>query len=228
MKYIVYRHICPNGKIYIGITKCEPQIRWNNGKGYKPNKRLYNDILKYGWINFKHEILFRNLTKEEAEQKEIELIQLYQSYKNKFGYNIEQGGKIKKGMKGIPSYARKKVICLNTKEVFDCIRYASIKYHTIVSNITKACKNQKYSAGKLEDGSKIYWAFYSDYINQKEKFNNIIIDKKVDSSLYMFINISKENKEKLNLLSKDLFMPNYKILDVALNEYLKKFEIKGK
>lgn len=204
MKYIVYRHICPNGKIYIGITKCEPQIRWNNGKGYKPNKRLYNDILKYGWINFKHEILFRNLTKEEAEQKEIELIQLYQSYKNKFGYNIEQGGKIKKGMKGIPSYARKKVICLNTKEVFDCIRYASIKYHTIVSNITKACKNQK------------------------EKFNNIIIDKKVDSSLYMFINISKENKEKLNLLSKDLFMPNYKILDVALNEYLKKFEIKEK
>ena len=80
----------------------------------------------------------------------------------------------------------------------------------------------------MEDGSKIYWAFYSDYINQKEKFNNIIIDKKVDSSLYMFINISKENKEKLNLLSKDLFMPNYKILDVALNEYLKKFEIKEK
>ena len=80
----------------------------------------------------------------------------------------------------------------------------------------------------MEDGSKIYWAFYSDYINQKEKFNNIIIDKKVDSSLYMFINISKENKEKLNLLGKDLFMPNYKILDVALNEYLKKFEIKEK
>ena len=42
--------------------------------------------------NIKHEILFTGLTKEEAEQKEIELIALYYSNDSAFGYNISNGG----------------------------------------------------------------------------------------------------------------------------------------
>ena len=36
--------------------------------------------------------MFSNLTKEEAEQKEIELIALYKSNQREYGYNVESGG----------------------------------------------------------------------------------------------------------------------------------------
>lgn len=97
--YSVYKHILPkeisgkdNDMIYIGITYQEPQKRWQNGKGYKNNQYFTNAIGKYGWANFMHEILYTDLTKEEAEQKEIELIAYHKSDIREFGYNIDHGG----------------------------------------------------------------------------------------------------------------------------------------
>lgn len=90
--YTVYKHITPSNKIYIGITGINVERRWQKGRNYKSNKYFNNAILKYGWCNIKHEILFTNLTKEEAEAKEIELIKLYKSNNIKYGYNIENGG----------------------------------------------------------------------------------------------------------------------------------------
>lgn len=92
--YTVYMHICPNNKKYIGITKQKINKRWLNGKGYQTNNYFYKAIQKYKWGNIKHEILFTNLTKEEAEQKEIELISFYKSNQKEFGYNIENGGHV--------------------------------------------------------------------------------------------------------------------------------------
>lgn len=92
MGYSVYKHTCPNGKIYIGITRQNPKRRWKNGLGYKNNEYFWNSIIKYGWDNISHDILYENLTKEEAEEKEIELISKYQSNNRQYGYNIENGG----------------------------------------------------------------------------------------------------------------------------------------
>lgn len=97
-KYYVYMHISPNGKRYIGITQNYLK-RWNNGLGYYRNKYFYNAIQKYGWDNFEHIILFENLAKEEAEQKEIELIAHYKSNQNEYGYNHAQGGSVNSGYK---------------------------------------------------------------------------------------------------------------------------------
>lgn len=93
-KYVVYKHTNKiNNKCYIGITRQNPpQKRWKNGTSYKENKHFYNAIKKYGWDNFEHEILFDNLRKENAEQKEIELIAYYKSNQQDFGYNIANGG----------------------------------------------------------------------------------------------------------------------------------------
>lgn len=91
MAYIVYCHTFPNGKKYIGITQQEPQRRWRDGKGYE-GQAVYNAILKYGWKNIKHDILFKGLTKSEAEQKEIELIRALETDSHKHGYNVESGG----------------------------------------------------------------------------------------------------------------------------------------
>ena len=90
--YKVYKHTTPSGKVYIGITGDSVENRWRNGKGYKNNFHFSNAIKYYGWENIKHEILFEELSKEEAEKKEIELISYYKSNNKKYGYNIENGG----------------------------------------------------------------------------------------------------------------------------------------
>ena len=94
-EYSVYMHTTPSGKRYIGITCQDPKIRWGNGSNYKKQPYFSNAIKKFGWNNIKHEVLYTALTKEEAEQKERELIAFYNSADRKYGYNIDLGGKSK-------------------------------------------------------------------------------------------------------------------------------------
>lgn len=91
-KYCVYKHTAPNDKVYIGITCQNPLRRWHGGKGYINNTYFYNTILKYGWDNIKHEILYDELSKDEACKKEIELIAYYKSNNSDFGFNHSSGG----------------------------------------------------------------------------------------------------------------------------------------
>jgi len=79
-----------NGKQYIGITKQDIQKRWRNGKGYKKPTRIGGAIRKYGWDNFKKEVLFDNLTQEQAIQLEKEYIAKLDTINN--GYNVQEGG----------------------------------------------------------------------------------------------------------------------------------------
>lgn len=95
--YFLYKHTNQiNGKVYIGITN-DISRRWRNqGIEYKPHSsntsRFWNAIQKYGWNNFKHEILINNLTSQEACKKEIEYIAKYDSTNRLKGYNIASGG----------------------------------------------------------------------------------------------------------------------------------------
>ena len=50
-------HTSPSNKKYIGITSLKPEYRWNKGNGYKTQTVFYRAIQKYGWDNFKHEII---------------------------------------------------------------------------------------------------------------------------------------------------------------------------
>ena len=94
-EYIVYCHTnLLDNKEYIGITKMHPAAkRWGkNGSQYKGCLYFYNAIQKYGWDNFSHEILFDNLTQQEAFDKEQELIKKYNTIDKNFGYNLLPGG----------------------------------------------------------------------------------------------------------------------------------------
>ena len=97
-KYIIYKHTTPSNKIYIGITSRNPIKRWNNGNGYRKNIHFFRAIVKYGWNNIKHEILYTDLTEKEAKTKEIELIAQYNSTNINFGYNITKGGDTRASM----------------------------------------------------------------------------------------------------------------------------------
>ena len=94
--YAVYQHKNKiNGKVYIGITSQKPEQRWGSqGCNYKSSPHFYSAIQKYGWDNFEHNILFTDLTKEQACLKEQELIKEYNSTNREFGYNSTSGGDI--------------------------------------------------------------------------------------------------------------------------------------
>lgn len=113
-EYCVYKHTFPNGKVYIGLTCMKPEKRWHSGWGYYEQPYMFRAIKKYGWKNVQHEILKQNLTKDEAEKLEIELIAKYKSNQRNFGYNVANGGnstgtmsdetkkKISNTLKGVP------------------------------------------------------------------------------------------------------------------------------
>lgn len=93
--YIVYKHTNKvNKKSYIGITKNDnnPNQRWRNGMGYDYNKKFFTDIVKYGWDNFTHEILEKDLTEVEAIAKETFYIKKFDCVEN--GYNNAYGGNV--------------------------------------------------------------------------------------------------------------------------------------
>lgn len=75
--YKLYIHKFPNDKVYIGITSQDVNKRWRQGEGYK-DQFVYKAILKYGWKNILHQILLDGLSKEQAEEKEIEYINISQ------------------------------------------------------------------------------------------------------------------------------------------------------
>lgn len=92
--WCIYKHTSPNGKIYIGTTKHQnnPNRRWSNGNGYKKNEYFWRAIQKYGWDNFTHEILEKDLSYENSGEREKYYINFFNSINKNFGYNIESGG----------------------------------------------------------------------------------------------------------------------------------------
>ena len=105
--YIVYKHTCPNGKVYIGITMQGIKRRWGNGHNYSRQKLFNSAIKKYGWDNIKHEVLFENLDETNAKEIEKGLIQEYKSFDSKYGYNISLGGEGTYGYKMSEEQRRK-------------------------------------------------------------------------------------------------------------------------
>ena len=143
--YKVYKHTTPNNKVYIGITK-ERNInnRWQKGKGYWSNKYFTNAINKYGWENITHEIMFENLLKTEAEEKERELIKKYRSSERKFGYNIEKGGSLNKE------------VSISTRE--------KLRQNALGK---KASDNTREKMSKSHKGENCYW--YGKHLSNETK-----------------------------------------------------------
>lgn len=66
---------------------------------------------------------------------------------------------------GDKCYQAKKVICINTQEVFTTIKEASEKYKNNGVNdvnIGKCCRGERRYCGKFEDGTPIQWSYYEE------------------------------------------------------------------
>lgn len=89
--YYIYCHIAPNGKRYFGQTCRKPEVRWNNGRGYRA-QYFARAIEKYGWDNFEHLILCTVSSKEYADHLEQWFIKKYDTTNPANGYNMTAGG----------------------------------------------------------------------------------------------------------------------------------------
>lgn len=187
-KYTVYCHTNKyNGKRYVGATSQNVMDRWQNGKHYNRHKSFYEDILKYGWQNFSHEILYTKLTKSEAERIEKDLIKKWHLTNSLYGYNVRNGGnlrrlsketrekiKLKTLGKNNPFYNHhhteetkdlmrslkptKKVKCIETNVIYFSTREAERKTHISHADIIKCCKGTQNTAGKF------HWQYLEEVV----------------------------------------------------------------
>ena len=81
-------HTSPCNKYYVGITDQEPEKYWRNGKVYENNIYFADAIKKYGWCNFRHEIMTDDITEEEAKKCRNFIIEKLQSNNFMYGYNV--------------------------------------------------------------------------------------------------------------------------------------------
>lgn len=159
--YKVYVHENKtNHKKYIGITRRPLKWRWGKeGRNYGKTSYIRRAFDKYGWDNFEHKLLLCNLTMEEAEMFEKELIKYYKTTQIEFGYNIALGGMVKKETSvelrkriskgkcnsGIES---EKIICLDNKIVYNSPIEAALELGLKCSFITEQLKKDKIKSVK--------------------------------------------------------------------------------
>ena len=64
-------HTTPSGKKYVGISKNNAVKRWDCGRGYQGNTHFFNAIMKYGWINIKHEFYIKICLNKKPKKKKL-------------------------------------------------------------------------------------------------------------------------------------------------------------
>ena len=176
--YKVYMHIFPNKKKYIGSTGLPLLYRWNNGKGYYGQPKVFDAICKFGWNNINHYLLFDNLSKEEAGLIENALINKYKTYQNCYGYNSRVRNVPSDYI--IPLFSKKKIKCkdttidyapispkrqhancksimiIETGEVFPSISYAASCFMVQNSAISQALNNPDATS------CGYHWKYYTE------------------------------------------------------------------
>lgn len=178
--YCVYKHTSPSGKVYIGIAK-DVKHRWRgDGRGYKGSTRFWYAIQKYGWDNFKHEILAEKLSKEDACSMEIDLIEKCQSMNPAYGYNLTTGGenftfspesieKLRLSQMGhdVPDHVKDTlrkcksipIVCLETGEIYENALVAAEDTNLCYTSIRKNVRGLQSKCGDF------HFAKLSDYEN---------------------------------------------------------------
>lgn len=185
-KYIVYIHIFPNGKRYVGLTTQDVDSRWRNGEGYK-HQFVYKPIKKYGWNNIKHIIYYVN---NETEMKYLEkyLFGYYNTTDLRYGYNrtdannhpifsektkniMSELAKTRIGNKNPfygkhHSYETKNKISIKNQN----IKNKPIAQYDLDGNFIKSYKSIRAASRELSIGSGLIWAVLAGRQHQTHKF----------------------------------------------------------
>ena len=92
-KGIIYIHIFPNGKGYVGQTiRTLPKRMGKGFSHYKPQPAIWNAVQKYGHKNIKTEVLYRDIPENELDRYERLCISRFGTHVSVNGYNETMGG----------------------------------------------------------------------------------------------------------------------------------------
>lgn len=163
--YCVYKHTTPSGKVYIGLTGKQPKERWDSGHGYRNNPHFWNAIKLYGWNNIKHEILYTNLTKEEAGKIERQLIAEYDSRNPDKGYNELEGGTF--GYTFSHTEETKKKISESSSQ-----RWSDETQHTLMSERMSGKNNPFYGKTHSDEVRKIISEKNKQLLEEQKSIRN--------------------------------------------------------
>lgn len=71
--------------------------------------------------------------------------------------------KMSESRKGEKNPKAKKIICVTTGEIFDCIKHGGEKYNVHSSDISRCCTGKRKSAGKHPvTGEKLVWRYWEE------------------------------------------------------------------
>lgn len=124
--------------------------------------------------------MYKNLTKEEAEQKEKELIAQFNTTDPRYGYNVAEGG-------SDTAKRHRKVVCINTGEVFLTAKEAGIKYNV---NVYNACRENGKTAGTHPiTKERLIWQYYDEWLIKPKEHKIIkrIKDIKKEKKKYICV-----------------------------------------
>ena len=172
-----------NKKVYIGqtINQDNPNRRWQNGKGYESsdNNLFWNAIQKYGWNNFEHIILEKDIPESLLNKKEKYWIAYYQANNRDFGYNVTDGGQ---------KFISNDYFCETQRQLKNKLyqEHPEIK-EKISQSIKKLWENPEYRANMLTKKPNVTGErnpFYGKHHSEetKEKLRNVHLGYKLYSS----------------------------------------------
>lgn len=147
-------------KDYIKMT--DEEVKEKIEKAYKRNLPYITDekkIQRNRKISMKHKGKKCSLSKKER---------LHEIMAEKWENDKEYIQKMKeRNLKnsGSNNLKARKIICINTGEIFNCIKEAKDKYN--VSHISACCRGERNKAGKHPTtGEFLKWMYYEDYIKE--------------------------------------------------------------
>lgn len=134
-------------KQYIGCTN-QPYHRWavhkhHGQKGTGPCSQLYKSMKKHGVDSFIFSLLEEDIeTSDQAKQKEVQYIELYDTYRN--GYNGTPGG-TGGDMSEYETWRQANKVYLKNKPSEECATYGMLgKKHSEETKIKQAIVRKKY------------------------------------------------------------------------------------
>lgn len=171
-KWIVYMHVFPNNKRYVGITHYKDLTqRWGvDGTNYI-GQYVYSGISKYGWDNIEHIILLDNLTLAEAALLESCYISLYNSNHITYGYNKTCGGEFPLELVKTAYYLvvtpDNFFLCDNVRHIINTIKHYCYRLNaphlkSFNSCISTHIKNNKFKEPLRKQGTRIKYIINAD------------------------------------------------------------------